>query len=107
MGEILGLDGTQYVPSAGDAVTVTGLKNAPQYNGQKGRVGGEVDPKTGRVPVVVGVGEMSKRLALLPKNIRLVQKASDREGSGGEKSSGAAGAKECLRMIPSTRPSRC
>jgi len=89
--EIPGLDGAQYVPSAGDSVTVTGLINAPQYNGQKGRVGGEVDPKTGRVPVVVGVGEMSKRLALLPKNIRLVQKASDREGSGAEKSSGGGG----------------
>jgi len=84
-------DGAQYIPSAGDAVTITGLMKASEYNGQRGRVAGEVDPKTGRCPVIVGVNDKSKKLALLSKNMRLVQKASQREESENRESPGGDG----------------
>lgn len=57
----------------GDTVIITGLGNAPQYNGSKGRIlGGPTDQ--GRFRVRISFNGSNKTLALRPTNLQMIKK---------------------------------
>jgi arsenite-transporting ATPase len=65
---------TANTPSVGDIVRLAGLDKNDTLNGMEGTVISEVDTVTGRCGVSIETDGKKRKLALLPKNVAIVQK---------------------------------